>query len=577
MNLDDNEANVARAAAIAAHQVTRRNVLRFGAIGLGGVGLSAFLAACGTNNTNSPVSSGSSTGAPSTSAAGMSSAAGTGAKSSAAATGSGSVQVPAGKSGGDVIIARAQDSVDFDKTMVFSNASIWVYVQIWDTLTVGSKDGRTVEPWLATSWTQSADQLTWTFKLRPDVKFSDGTPMTSADVKFSLDEASSTKGGWEFINSAIEKITTPDPATVVIKTKYPWAPLLADLACPSNGIVPNNYGGRAKKAFYTSPVGTGPFAWDTWVKGSKLTLKKNTNYWRPGLPYLDSVTWQVVPDDNTRNVMIQGSTAQINENPPFSTLDQLKSVSGATVELFPSTRTDYILMNEKRPPYDDVHVRRAVSYAIDREALVKTVLFGHGTPANSLLMPTVPYYDKNTPGQSYDMTKAKAEMALSKVPKGFTTTFLASSGDAPDAEIAQILQASLKELGITMSISNSDPSAVHDLQNALNYDISHSYWTMDIADPDELVQFAVLPSGGGHSFETSYNSAAAQSLATQAEKTFNTAQRQVLYSKLQALLASDAFLAPLFYQPFPYAMRTSVQNFFVKPTGLYDMAVVSLA
>ncbi len=79
--------------------------------------------------------------------------------------------------------------------------------------------------------------------------------------------------------------------------------------------------------------------------------------------------------------------------------------------LFPSTRTDYILMNEKRAPYDDVHVRRAVSYAIDREALIKTVLFGHGTAANSLFMPTVPYYDKNTPGQSYDMAKAKAELA----------------------------------------------------------------------------------------------------------------------------------------------------------------------
>ncbi|MET3807087.1 peptide/nickel transport system substrate-binding protein [Nakamurella sp. UYEF19] len=578
MNIDDNGTTAARAAAMAAHQITRRNALRMGALGLGGVGVSAFLAACGTNNTSTPTSS-SVSSAPSSAAGGAtsaSSAAGTGAASSSPAT-SGSSAVPAGKNGGDVIIARAQDSVDFDKTMVFSNASIWVYVQIWEGLTIGSKDGTSVEPWLATSWTQSADKLTWTFKLRTDVKFSDGTPMTSADVKFSLDEASSTKGGWEFINSAIEKITTPDASTVVIKTKYQWAPLLADLACPSNGIVPNKYGGRAKKAFYTSPIGTGPYVWDTWNKGSKLTLKKNPAYWRTGLPYLDSVSWQVVPDDNTRNVMIQGNTAQINENPPFSTIDQLKGVAGAAVTLFPSTRTDYILMNQKRAPFNDVHVRRAISYAIDREALVKTVLFGNGTPANSLFMPTVPFYDKNTPGQTYDMTKAKAELAMSKFPAGIKITYLAASGDSVDSQIAQILQASLKELGITMDISNSDPSAIHDLQNASNYDISHSYWTMDIPDPDELVQFAVLPSGGGHSFNTNYNSAAAQSLATQAQKTFDTAARQALYTKLQALLAEDAFLPPLFYQPFPYATRTSVQNFFVKPTGLYDMAVVSLA
>jgi peptide/nickel transport system substrate-binding protein len=100
---------------------------------------------------------------------------------------------------------------------------------------------------------------------------------------------------------------------------------------------------------------------------------------------------------------------------------------------------------------------------------------------------------------------------------------------------------------------------------------------MDIADPDELVQFAVLPAGGGHSFETNYSSAQAQSLATQAEKTFDATERQKLYSQLQTLLAEDAFLPPLFYQPLPYAMRSTVQGFFVKPTGLYDMAAVSLA
>jgi peptide/nickel transport system substrate-binding protein len=536
---------------MAAHQVTRRNILKFGVAGVGGIGLASFLAACG----------------------GGSSGGGT---KAAASTGSGA----AAKPGGDVILVRSQDSIGFDKTMVFSNASIWVYVQMWETLTIGSADGTKVEPWLAESWTQSADKLTWTFKLKQGVKFSDGSPMTSADVKFSLDEASTTKGGWEFINSAIDKITTPDAATVVIKTKYPWAPLLADLACPSNGILPDKYQGKAKTAFYTAPVGTGPFKWDNWAKGKSLKLTKNANYWRKdakggALPYLDSVTWQVVPDDNTRNVMIQGNQAQLNENPPFSTVDSFKGSPTALVTLFPSTRTDYILMNEKRAPYDDVHVRRAVSYAIDRAALVKTVLFGNGEVANSFMMPSTPYYDKNTPGQQYDMAKAKAEMAQSKVPKGFSTTYLAASGDSTDSAIAQVLQASLKELGITMKISNSDPSAVHDLQNALNYDISHSYWTMDIADPDELVQFAVLPEGGGHSFETNYTSAKAQSLAKQAEKTFDTSERQKLYTQLQALLAEDAFLPALFYQPLPYAMRTELTGFFVKPTGLYDMAVVA--
>ena len=527
-----------------ARHVSRRDALRFGALGLGVLGLAPVLAACGGSSSTSTAAGGA-------------------------------TLTP--KAGGTLTIARAQDSVNFDKTMVFSNASIWVFNQIFETLTTSSADGTTVEPGLAKSWTQSSDKLTWTFTLRTDVKFSDGTPMTADDVKFSIDEASGTTGGWEFINSAIATTSAPDKATFVIVTKYPWAPMLADLACPSNGIIPKDHGGKTKDVFYTAPVGTGPFAWDTWNKGSKLTLKKNTNYHEQGRPYLDSVVWQVVPDDNTRNIMIQGGQAQVNENPPFSSLTQLKSASGVAVTLFPSTRTDYILMNQTKKPYDDVHVRRAISFAIDRVSLVKTVLFGNGTPANSLLMPTVPYYDKNTPGLSYDMTKAKAEMAMSTVPGGFSTTYLAASGDAADSAVAQILQASLKELGITMTIQNADPSAIHDLQNKLDYEISHSYWTMDIADPDELVQFAVIPDSGGKSFNTNYDSKPVQELAVKAQKTFDSAERQKLYSQLQDKTAQDAFLAPLYYQPFPYATTSNVGGFFVAPTGLYDLGKTFLA
>ncbi|MBN9608267.1 MAG: ABC transporter substrate-binding protein [Actinobacteria bacterium] len=564
-----------REEAMARHELSRRAMLRFGLAGVGTLGLSGLLAACGSSGTGGTSTTGGGAG---TSGAPAATETGSGATNTAAVTSS---SATTGKPGGSINLVRALDAVDFDKTMVFSNASIWVYVNIWETLTIGSADGTKVEPWLAESWEQSDDKLTWTFHLKDGVTFSDGSPMTAADVKFTLDEASKTSGGWEFINAAIDTVTAPDDKTVVVKTKYPWAPLLADLACPSNGIIPNKYQGKTKEDFYKTPFGTGPFVWGNWDKGKSLTLKKNAKYWRKDaagqqLPYLDSVTWTVVPDDNTRGLQMKGGQAEIDENPPYSSLDQFKGDPAVDVVLFPSTRTDYIMMNEKREYFADVNVRRAVSYAIDREGLNKTLLYGNGTPANSVLMPTVPFYDKNTPGQTYDMAKAKAALAASKFPNGFTCTYSASSGDATDAAVAQVLQASLKELGITMNITNVDPSALHDAQNKLDYDISHSYWTMDIADPDELVQFAVLPEGGGHSFETNYDSPEAQDLAKQAEREFDPAKRQEIYSKLQAVMANDAFLAPLYYQPLPYLVSKKVQGFLVKPTGLYDFGVVSL-
>ncbi len=476
-----------------------------------------------------------------------------------------------GKTGGNLTIVRELDAVNMNKTMVFDNASIWVYVNIYQSLFANTPDGKGVTPLLVDSYTSSADKMTWTFKLKSGIKFSNGEPMTSADVKFSLDEATAAAAGWGFINAAIKDVAAPDPSTIVITTKYPWAPLLADLACPSNGIIPNNHGGKSSSDFYAAPIGTGPFMWDTWSVGSALTLKRNPHYWVPGKPMLDTVTWQVVPDTTSRALMIQGGQADIDEFPAFSSLAELRASGGVEVDVFQSTRTDYIMMNENKKPYQDVHVRRAISYAINRQALISAVLYGNGQAANSVFMPTVAYYDPNTPGLQYDMAKAKQEMALSTVPHGFTTTYLASSGDTTDAAIAQVMQESLKELGITMNIQNGDPTAVHAEQEALQYEISHSYWTMDISDPDELVQYALLPSTGGHSFCTDFNDPQIIGLAEAAEKTFDTAKRQQLYNQLQVLAAESAFMAFLFYQPFPYARLSNVQGFFVYPTGTYHL------
>jgi peptide/nickel transport system substrate-binding protein len=221
-------------------------------------------------------------------------------------------------------------------------------------------------------------------------------------------------------------------------------------------------------------------------------------------------------------------------------------------------------------------VRRAISYSIDRQALVKNILFGHGTPANSFMMPAGPFYDKDTPGLEYDMDKARQEMRLSSVPGGFTTTFLAMSGDAVDGAIAQILQASVKELGITMKIQNVDASAQHDLTTNLNYEIAHSYWTNDLADPDELAQYALDPASGGHSFNTGYDNKTLTGLVHKAEQEFDKTRRAALYDQVQQQAAASAFLAFLFYSPFPYSRAANVQGFKVLPTGFYHLEDVSL-
>ena len=479
--------------------------------------------------------------------------------------------------GGDLVIARTADSSTMDKTAAFDNEAIWVFQQMFETLYVVTPDGKDVQPWLAESYDVSADKLTYTFHLRKGVKFHNGQEMTSADVKFSIDDAAATKDGWGYIDAAIKDVTAPDPDTVVITTKYPWAPLVADLALFSNAIVPKDYGGVAKAKFYENPIGTGPFKWDHWNKGAELKLGKNADYWQSGKPYLDSVTWTNVPDDNTRILQLKGGQAHINEFPPWSSVAQLQKTDGVTMTLFPSTRTDYVLFNHKIKPYDDPHVRRAISYAIDRAALVKVILFGNGKPANSFMPPQVPYYDANTPGIQYDMDQAKAEMAQSTVPGGFKATFEAIGGQLDSETIAQVVQAAVKPLGIDVNIIKKDANAAFADWAAAKYPgMTTSYWTMDIADPDELVSFSVDPSQGSHSFQTWYDSKVAAKAAGDAAREFDPAKRQQLYSLVQKTAADDAFMAFLYYSPYRYAYSTKVHGFAVYPTGNYHLEDVWL-
>jgi peptide/nickel transport system substrate-binding protein len=503
--------------------------------------------------------------------------AGCGGSSSGGSGGGGSSDAGTPQRGGSVVIDRTADSESMDKTTVFDNESIWIFEQIMEPLYTVTKDGKNVEPWLATSYTLSPDKKTYTFKLRPGVKFSNGQTMTSADVKFSIDEARKEDQGWGFLDVAIKDIEAPTPDTVVIHTKYPWSPFLADIALFANGIIPKDYGGETKDQFYTHPIGTGPFMWDHWDKGNELVLKKNPNYWQKGKPYLDSVTWRYVGDDNTRELQLEGGQAQVDEFPPFQTVDKLKSTPGVTMTLFPSTRTDYMMMNERYAPLADVHVRRAISLAIDRESIIKSVLFGNGTPANSFMPPQVPYYDKTTPGLQYDMAQAKQEMAQSKYPNGFSVEMLLGKGTADEHSYGQIIQQSLQQLGIKVNFKQVDPSTEFSDEQEFKYQLGFSYWTMDIADPDELVTFAVDPGSGAKSFYTDYNNPDVVKWTHQAEHEFDKTKRQELYTNIQKQAAEDAFMAFLFYSPYRYAYTDKLHGFFVYPTGNYHMEDVWLS
>ena len=396
-----------------AHPMSRRRFLRSaatGGIALGGAGaLGSVLAACGS--------------------------------SSAGTTSSG----PAHR-GGTLIFARTADPQTLDPSAAIDTESIWTCLNLYDCLYTVTPDGRNSMPWLAVSHEVSADQRTWTFRLRHGVRFSDGRPLDAEDVKFSWERA--LKGPNAYILSAVDAIDTPNASTVTVHTRHPWGPLLSDVAMYSNAILPTNLRGASAAQFFQHPIGTGPFTLQSWSKGQSMKLTRNARYWRMGRPFLDSVTFTTVPDDNSRLIQLRGGQANIIEAPPLSAVANLQATPNVTVTLFPSTAVSILTMNEKRPQFADAHVRRAISYGIDRSSIIKDVLFGHGTPAASFFAPTWPFYDAQTPRLWYDPSEAKRQLSLSKYPNGFSATYAVAAGDTVNGSIAQIVQSNLKPIGI---------------------------------------------------------------------------------------------------------------------------------
>ncbi len=476
--------------------------------------------------------------------------------------------------GGTLVFARAADIQSLDPTAVVDDPSIWAQEQIYETLYTVTAGGTGVRPWLATGYTLSRDQRTWTFELRPGVRFSNGRLLRATDVVYSIDRARESTTGFGYIDAAIASVQAPNDHTVVVHTKYPWAPLLADLSLFVNGVVPRDLDGRSPAAFFQHPIATGPFTVGAWQRGQYLLLRRNPYCWQSGKPYLDQVEFTVVADDSSRLARLASGEAQIVEAQPAD-VTTLGDTGGSAAAVFPSTRIDVLLPNERYKPLADVHVRRAIAYAVDRSAIVNAVLDAQGRPANSTFPEGVPFYNPANPGLAFDPAVASEELARSAYPHGFKLEFLTSS-DPSYTEVARGIQQELAPLGIDVTIRTVAPTDLFALQQRFDYQLSIDYWTMDIPDPDEYATYSLTQSGGAHAFYTGFRDAQMTALVARAQRTFLRATRAGLYSEIQRLADADVPQIPLYYSPFVYGVAADVHGFRVSPLGNYDLEDVYL-
>jgi peptide/nickel transport system substrate-binding protein len=482
--------------------------------------------------------------------------------------------------GGTLKFARGINPTQLDPANSIIAGDVYTLDKIFEPLYITTPAGKLM-PWLATSNTVSKDKKTITFALRPGVKFSDGKSLTAADVVFSLDRERKNKNGpLSFLDFAIKSIEAKGTDTVVVHLSTPWAPFVSDISAFSNGILPADFGGRGEAEFFKNPLGTGPFTLSgPFTAGaSTVTLKANPNYWQSGKPYLDEVDFISVDNDNQRVLQLRGGQVQIIDSVPPAQVAALKANPNLSVGLYPAWEVDLLVFNEKVDKFADRHVRRAISYAIDRPALVHAATFGTAKPGGSFFPPSLQYYSRSTPLLNHNPGAARAELAKSKFAKGFTTELLIDGGVQKWRTFAQIVQQQLKAIGINVKIRALDHAAYHVAFQKFDYEMFIDYAINDISDADEMASFEVdVQNGGSTSYWSNYNNPTAIKLVRAASAEFNPDRRAALYAKIQKIVSNDAPFLPLDYPPYIYAFSKKVHGFTVNPGGAYRLEDVWLA
>jgi len=471
-------------------------------------------------------------------------------------------------------MAIQADAVTLDPIASSDNPSIWTELLVFDTLVRPSKDGTKLEPGLAEKWTVAQDGLEYVFTLR-DAKFANGDPVTADDVIFSLQRAAGEKSDWARFFRPVTKYTVVDPKTISMRLDKPFTPMLNNLALFSASILPRKVVEAQGADFFKAPFGSGPFQVKQWSHGEKIVLAKNPNYWQAGKPAVDEAEIDIIADDNARVLKLKAGEVDAIVNVPFNQVAQLRSDPQLNVGVADVFRIELVQLNTTKKPFDDVRVRQALNYAVDKEALVKGVLRNNGKIAATAL-PIMAYHDEALKPYPYDVAKAKELLAQAGYPDGFKAALLLPAGNTTYREVASAIQSDLKKVGVELQLQNIEESSQYSTTKAGNFEMSLSYATSDTIDPDQMVGFTSVNPERANAFHTQWKDDRVNALYELERRTLDGPERGAQFREMARRVHDEAPFIFLYHQGTPYASRKAVEGFEVLPTSNYRLEDIVL-
>jgi len=472
-----------------------------------------------------------------------------------------------------IIMAQDSDVVSMDphhgKLTTDHNVNRHIYSTLLPAAATDS--GGVPTAGLAESYEQTSD-TSYKFYLRKNVTFHDGSPFTAADVKFALERAVNSpyvKNTAKFIAS----VEIVDDYTVIVNTTAPYAPSIAAFSLNHIAIVPKAYiEANGDDYFALNPVGTGPYKFVEWVVGDHITLEAYDGYFdTENMPPTKNLIIRIIPESTQRAIALENGEIDFAVNLSATDLDTLSTNEEITTIVGSYGNVHMMMFNLNQPPFDNYAVREAITYAIDRAAILQAVYGGYGLISESTIAPKIwGYPNHDFKGYEYDVEVAKAKLADAGFGDGFSATLTVQNA-AQFIEMGTIIQSMLKEIGIEISVEPLDNSELLPRFNEGKYDFAITSWNNVTGDAD-VVYYALTHSSsmGAAGNRAFINSPELDALLDGARAEVNSIEnRQKLYNDVYDLHRNEILAYfPVVMSSYLYAASNNIEDYSIN-VGLY--------
>jgi len=493
-----------------------------------------------------------------------------------------------------LVFARSADSVGLDPALEGDGESFKVCDNLYENLVAYCPESTDLRPQLARSWEASSDQLTWTFHLRTDVRFHDGTPFDAAAMLFSLGRqfyrdhpfhrVEGTYRYWKDMgmDAVVAAMEAPDDSTFVIRLREPYAPFLSNLAMNFCAAVSPTAVQRHGSAFFKNPVGTGPFRLQEWQRDERLVLARNESYWG-ARPALGRLIYRAIPEASVAYLELRRGSVHGLDSVSPEHVAAIRADPSLQLLAEPGMNVAYLAMNTEKPPFDQVLVRRALNHAVDRQSLAANLYQGLAVPAVNPVPPTVWAHNDTIVPYAHDPGRARELLRQAGFPSGFDTELWVMPMPRPympqPTKVAEAIQADLARVGIRARLVQFEWGTYLDKVYNGEHPLALLGWTGDNGDPDNFLYVlldkdAATKPGQNIAF---YRSEPVHELLVAARRTSDRAARAHLYRAAQEIIHSDAPWVPLVHAAQVVALRAQVRGFRLHPAGIQWFHSVYLA